>query len=202
VGEVLRGSGVLLAAQNVCWQEKGAFTGEVSPVMLRELGCDMAIVGHSERRQIFAESNGLINQRLAGAMAYGLTSILCIGETLAEREAGRTMAVLEQQLRSGLDGIVISDPATLVIAYEPIWAIGTGKTAGVEQAREVHEFVRNLLAALYEKTIAGHMRILYGGSVNSANIDNLLRQQDIDGALVGGASLAAESFARIMHFQT
>lgn len=202
VGEALRGSGVRLAAQNVCWQEQGAFTGEVSPSMLRELGCGMAIVGHSERRHIFAESDALINRRLAGALAHGLTTVLCIGETLAERETGRTMAVLEQQLRAGLAGITLDDPGALVIAYEPVWAIGTGKTASVEQAQEVHEFVRNLLAALYEKSIAGHMRILYGGSVNSANIDDLLRQQDIDGALVGGASLAAESFARIMHFQT
>lgn len=202
VGEALRGSGVRLAAQNVCWQEQGAFTGEVSPSMLRELGCGMAIVGHSERRHIFAESDALINRRLAGALAHGLTTVLCIGETLAEREAGRTMAVLEQQLRAGLAGITLDDPGALVIAYEPVWAIGTGKTASVEQAQEVHEFVRNLLAALYEKSIAGHMRILYGGSVNSANIDDLLRQQDIDGALVGGASLAAESFTRIMHFQT
>lgn len=199
-GEAVRGSGVRLAAQNVCWQEQGAFTGEVSPAMLRELGCSMAIIGHSERRHIFAENDLLINQRLAGALALGLTPILCVGETLAQREAGQTMAVLERQVRAGLAGTVLAAGQDLVVAYEPVWAIGTGKTASTEQAQQAHEFVRNLLVALYEKSIAGQIRILYGGSVNSANVDNLLRQQDIDGALVGGASLTAESFARIMHF--
>jgi len=203
VAEVVRGSQsqVRLAGQNVCWAEQGAFTGEISPGMLRELGCSMAIIGHSERRQIFGESDALINQRLAGAMRFGLTPILCFGETLAEREAGQAMAVLERQVRLGLAGITVTEPAGLVLAYEPVWAIGTGKTAGEQQAQEAHEFVRNLLLEMYEKSIARQIRILYGGSVNSGNVDALLRQPDIDGALVGGASLRVESFERIIHFQ-
>lgn len=195
------GDAVLLAGQNVCWEEQGAFTGEISPAMLKELGCAMAIVGHSERRQLFGESNGLINQRVAGALRFGLIPILCIGETLVEREAGATFAVLETQLREGLAGIIPASADQLVIAYEPVWAIGTGKTAAAAQAQEVHAFVRQTIAALFEKNIAGQIRILYGGSVNPANVDELMRQADVDGALVGGAALKAESFERIIHFQ-
>ncbi len=201
VAEVVKGSQVRLAAQNVCWEEQGAFTGEIAPGMLRELGCSMAIVGHSERRQIFGENDALINQRVAGALRFGITPILCFGETLAEREGGQTMAVLERQVRAGLAGISVGEPASMVLAYEPVWAIGTGKTATEEQAQEAHEFVRNLLLSMYEKSIARQMRILYGGSVNSGNVDALLRQPDIDGALVGGASLKADSFERIIHFR-
>ncbi|MDG4475094.1 triose-phosphate isomerase [Thiovibrio frasassiensis] len=201
VAEVVRGSQVRLAAQNVCWEEQGAFTGEIAPGMLRELECRMAIIGHSERRQIFGESDGLINRRVAGAMRFGITPVLCFGETLAERESGQTMAVLERQVRGGLAGISVVEPAGMVLAYEPVWAIGTGKTASEEQAQEAHEFVRNLLFEMYEKSIARQMRILYGGSVNSGNVDALLRQPDIDGALVGGASLKADSFERIIHFR-
>jgi triosephosphate isomerase len=201
VAEVVRGSGVRLAGQNVCWAEQGAFTGEIAPGMLRELGCSMAIVGHSERRQIFGESDALINQRVAGAMRFGITPLLCFGETLAEREAGQTMAVLARQVRAGLAGVAVIEPADLVLAYEPVWAIGTGKTASEEQAQEAHAFVRNLLLEMYEKSIARQIRILYGGSVNSGNVDALLRQPDIDGALVGGASLQADSFERIIRFR-
>ena len=201
VAEAVKGSQVRLAAQNVCWEEQGAFTGEIAPAMLRELGCSMAIIGHSERRQIFGETDALINQRVAGAMRLGITPVLCFGETLAEREAGQTMAVLERQLRAGLAGISVVEPAVMVLAYEPVWAIGTGKTASEEQAQEAHEFVRNLLLTMYEKSIAQQMRILYGGSVNSGNVDALLRQPDIDGALVGGAALKADSFERIIHFR-
>jgi triosephosphate isomerase len=201
VAEVVRGSGVRLAGQNVCWAEQGAFTGEIAPGMLRELGCSMAIVGHSERRQIFGESDALINQRVAGAMRFGITPLLCFGETLAEREAGQTMAVLARQVRAGLAGVAVIKPADLVLAYEPVWAIGTGKTASEEQAQEAHAFVRNLLLEMYEKSIARQIRILYGGSVNSGNVDALLRQPDIDGALVGGASLQADSFERIIRFR-
>ncbi|MBA3004644.1 MAG: triose-phosphate isomerase [Desulfurivibrio sp.] len=201
VAEVVRGSQVRLAGQNVCWEEQGAFTGEIAPGMLRELGCTMAIIGHSERRQIFGESDALINRRVAGAMRFGLTPVFCFGETLAEREAGQTMVVLERQIRAGLAGIDVVDPATMVLAYEPVWAIGTGKTATEEQAQEAHEFVRNLLLKMFEKSIAHQMRILYGGSVNSGNVDALLRQPDIDGALVGGAALKADSFERIIHFR-
>jgi triosephosphate isomerase len=195
------GSGVLLAGQNVCWEEQGAFTGEIAPTMLKELGCAMAIVGHSERRQLFGETNGLINQRVAGALKFGLIPILCIGETLREREAGTTFTVLEAQLKEGLAGVTLASADQLVVAYEPVWAIGTGKTATAAQAQEVHAFVRQTLGSLFEKNIAGQMRILYGGSVNPANVDELMRQADVDGALVGGAALKAESFERIIHFQ-
>lgn len=192
---------VLLAGQNVCWEEQGAFTGEISPTMLRDAGCAMAIVGHSERRHIFGEGNALINKRVVGAMRFGLTPVLCIGETLAEREAGRTLGVLERQVREGLAGVSLAGADQLVLAYEPVWAIGTGKTATSAQAQEAHAFVRRMLGELFEKNIASHLRILYGGSVNSANVDELMREEDVDGALVGGASLKVDSFERIVHFQ-
>jgi len=195
------GNRLLLAGQNACWEEQGAFTGEIAPGMLKELGCTMAIVGHSERRHLFGETNRLINQRVAGALRFGLIPILCIGETLAEREAGATFAVLETQLKEGLAGVTISGADQLVIAYEPVWAIGTGQTATASQAQEVHAFVRQAIAVRFEKNIARQMRILYGGSVNPANVDELMRQIDVDGALVGGAALKAESFERIIHFQ-
>jgi triosephosphate isomerase (TIM) len=200
VQKALGASKVILAAQNVCWEEKGAFTGEISPLMLRELGCSMAIIGHSERRHMFGEDDALINRRLRGALRFGLTPVLCIGETLEEREAEQTFAVLERQVRAGLAGIELA-ASPLVVAYEPVWAIGTGKTASTSQACEAHGFVRKLLASLAEKNIAEQIRILYGGSVNSGNVDELLRQEDIDGALVGGASLKAESFGRIIDFR-
>lgn len=201
VADILHDSRVMLAAQNICWAEKGAFTGEISPPMLKEMGGTMAIIGHSERRHIFGESNELINRRLTGAMENGLIPILCLGEQLAERESGQTWAVLEEQLRKGLAGITISDPTKLVIAYEPVWAIGTGKTASPAQAQEAHAFIRKLAATMFEKDIASQMRILYGGSVVPDNVDSLMSQEDVDGALVGGAALDAESFERIIRFQ-
>jgi len=201
VAKAVADSPVLVAGQNVCWEEKGAFTGEIAPNMLKDAGCEMAIIGHSERRHIFGESDDMINKRVLGAQAGGLTPILCIGETLDQREADKTFAVLEEQTRKGLAGVTVNDPAKLVIAYEPVWAIGTGKTASKEQAQEVHAFIRNLLADLYEKNIASQIRILYGGSVNSDNVDALMAQADVDGALVGGAALKPESFSRIIRFQ-
>lgn len=200
VADILHDSRVILAAQNICWAEKGAFTGEISPPMLKEMGGTMAIVGHSERRHIFGETDQLINRRVAGAMEHQLVPILCIGEQLAEREVDRTMAVLEKQLRAGLADITVNEPSELVIAYEPVWAIGTGKTASPEQAQEVHAFIRNLLTTMFEKDIASQIRILYGGSVVPDNVDALMGQEDVDGALVGGAALKAESFDRIIHF--
>ncbi len=194
------GERLILAGQNVCWEEKGAFTGEIAPPMLRELGCRMVIIGHSERRHVFGEDDQMINRRLRGAMAHGLVPILCIGETLEEHDAGRTMEVLERQVRQGLDQVGFEDPARLVIAYEPVWAIGTGKTATTAQAQEAHEFVRGVLADTGEKNIADGIRILYGGSVNAANVDDIMAQADVDGALVGGASLSAETFERIIRF--
>lgn len=200
VGAILSGTSVLLGAQNVCWEEKGAFTGEISPVMLKDVGCSLAIIGHSERRQIFAESDELINKRVAGSMRNGLTAVLCIGETLEERETEKTFSVLEKQLRGGLADITLENAEQMVVAYEPVWAIGTGKTATVGQVQEVHCFLRDLLAKMYEKNIARQIRILYGGSVNPDNVDDIMSQDDVDGALVGGAALKAESFGRIITF--
>lgn len=200
VAAALEGSKVLLGGQNVCWEENGAYTAEISPTMLKEIGCSFAIVGHSERRHIFHEDNAMINKRIKGAIKFGLAPILCIGETLDERESNNTMLVLERQLREGLQDLSISSPDAIVIAYEPVWAIGTGKTASNDQAQEAHAFTRKILADIFEKTIASQMRILYGGSVNPENVDNLMGQNDIDGALVGGAALKADTFDRIIHF--
>jgi len=201
VSEVVADADIIVAGQNVCWEEQGAFTGEISPLMLKDIGAAAALVGHSERRQIFKESDQLINQRLLGGLKHGLMIVLCIGETLDERESGQTLAVLEKQIRAGLDGVSVADMARVVIAYEPVWAIGTGKTASTEQAQEVHGFIRKLVVGLYEKNIAEGLRILYGGSVKPANVDELMAQPDIDGALVGGAALDAESFGRIINFK-
>jgi triosephosphate isomerase len=194
-------SGILIAAQNVCWEEKGAFTGEISPVMIKEAGGSAAIIGHSERRQIFFETDEMINRRLSGALAFGLMAILCVGETLAEREGGDTFAVLDRQVRKGLAGVEAAGMEKVVIAYEPVWAIGTGKTASKEQAQEAHAFIRRLVGEMYEKDIAAQLRILYGGSVKPSNVDELMAQPDIDGALVGGAALDAQSFGRIIIFR-
>jgi triosephosphate isomerase len=199
-GSVLSGTGVMLGAQNVHWEEKGAFTGEISAAMLKDVGCVMAIIGHSERRHVFGETDLMINRRVVGALQSGLIPVLCVGETLEQREAGQTLKVLEDQIRQGLAGVVLNDGGKLVVAYEPVWAIGTGKTATEVQAQESHSFIRNLLAKLYEKNIAAQVRILYGGSVKPDNIDILMQQNDIDGALVGGAALQAESFERIICF--
>lgn len=200
VSEAVKGTDIIVAGQNVCWEEQGAFTGEISPAMLRDMGATAAIVGHSERRQIFMESDEMINQRLLGGLNQGLTMLLCIGETLEERESGQTLAVLERQIRAGLAEVSSALMNQVVIAYEPVWAIGTGRTASTEQAQEAHAFVRKLATDLYEKDIADGLRILYGGSVKPANVDELMAQPDIDGALVGGAALDADSFGRIINF--
>jgi triosephosphate isomerase len=201
VSHVLKDSAILVGAQNVCWEEKGAFTGEISPTMVKDAGASAAIIGHSERRQIFLETDELINRRLKGAVRYGLLTILCIGETLDEREQGHTFRVLEEQLRAGLKTVGQEEMAKIVIAYEPVWAIGTGKTASKEQAQEAHAFIRGVLGKIYEKSVADQTRILYGGSVKPTNIDELMAQPDIDGALVGGAALDAESFGRIINYK-
>jgi triosephosphate isomerase (TIM) len=201
VSHVIRDSAVIVGSQNVCWEEKGAFTGEISPVMVKDAGGAAAIVGHSERRQIFHEDDALINKRVRGSLKFDLLTILCVGETLEEREGNRTFAIIEGQIRQGLAGVDAVHMSKVVIAYEPVWAIGTGKTASKEQAQEVHAFIRKLIETMYEKTIAEQLRILYGGSVKQDNVDALMAQQDIDGALVGGAALDAESFGRIIHFR-
>ncbi|MFZ5765757.1 MAG: triose-phosphate isomerase [Thermodesulfobacteriota bacterium] len=201
VAGIVAASSVRLGAQNVCWAEKGAFTGEVSPVMVKDVGCSFVIVGHSERRQIFGESDALINRRLRGALTFGLVPVLCVGETLEEREAGQTFAVLDSQMRGGLADVAIAAGSELVVAYEPVWAIGTGRTASAEQAQEAHVFLRDLLVGLYEKSVADSIRIVYGGSVNPENVDALMAQPDVDGALVGGAALKVESFKRIINWK-
>ena len=194
------GSQIKVAAQDCYWEEEGAFTGEVSPRLLKDAGCSHVIIGHSERRQYFGETDEMVNLKSRAALASGLTVLTCVGETLAQREAGDTFAVIEGQLSGGLKGITSADLQRVVIAYEPVWAIGTGKTASDEQAQEVHAFIRRLVATLYSKADADAVRILYGGSVKPDNIRGLMAQADIDGALVGGASLKADSFAGIVCF--
>jgi len=197
--DALAGSNVRLSAQDGYWEEEGAFTGEVSPKMLLDAGCSHVIIGHSERRQYFGETDATVNRKNKAAIAAGLTVLFCIGETLAERESGNTFDVLKRQVTGGLDGIAATDLGGLVIAYEPVWAIGTGKTASDEQAQEAHAFIRQEVANLYGQATATAMRILYGGSVKPDNITGLIAQPDIDGALVGGASLKADSFAAIVN---
>jgi len=204
VAAELKGSNISVASQNVYWEEKGAFTGEVSPGMIKDAGCTYAIIGHSERRQYFGETDETVNKRTRGALKAGLTPIVCVGETLEERETGKTMHVIEKQLKGGLAGFSAADMEHSIIAYEPVWAIGTGKTATPAQAEEVHKFIRKTvagIAGIAGAAVADGMRILYGGSVKPDNVDELMREQDIDGALVGGASLKADSFARIIKFQ-
>ena len=200
VGAVLADTDIILASQNICWQEKGAFTGELSPAMLKEAGGTMAIIGHSERRQIFNESDTIINTRLLGALTHHITPVLCIGETLEERENGQTMVILKSQLLKGLADVPTNSGSMTIVAYEPVWAIGTGKTASSSQAQEAHIFIRSVLADIFDKTIAEQIRILYGGSVNPATVDELMAQPDVDGALVGGAALQIDSFLRIINF--
>jgi triosephosphate isomerase len=201
VKEAAAGSPVKVAAQNVGWEKEGAFTGEVSPPMLLDIGVEMVIIGHSERRHVFGEDNAMINRRLRAALQFGLTPVLCVGETLAEREAGNTFTIVEEQLAQGLAEVTAQEMEKVVVAYEPVWAIGTGKTASNAQAQEVHAFIRQLLTRFYEKMLADSIRILYGGSVKPDNVDSLMAQPDIDGVLVGGASLKADAFERIIHFQ-
>ena len=201
ISQELKGSSIHLASQNLLWEEKGAFTGEISAGMLKECGCHYAIIGHSERRQYFSETDDTVNRRIKAAFNHGLKVIFCIGETLQEREGKKTFSVVERQLEGGFKGIGEKEMEQIVLAYEPVWAIGTGKTATPEQAEEVHRFIRQKLERLYSKRVSESVRIQYGGSVTPENIKGLMDQEDIDGALVGGASLKAESFARIVRFK-
>jgi triosephosphate isomerase (TIM) len=196
----LEGSKLLLTAQDCHWEDKGAFTGEVSVPMLADAGCSHVIVGHSERRQFFGEDDGIVGKKVLAVLRAGLTPIFCIGETLSQREAGQTNAVVERQLTGGLQGVKAADAAKVVIAYEPVWAIGTGKVATTAQAQEVHAFLRGKLRELYGE-VAEAVRIQYGGSVKPDNVSGLMAQPDIDGALVGGASLDAASFIGILKYQ-
>ena len=200
VSDAIAGSNVGLAAQDCYWEEEGAFTGEVAPKLLKDAGCGYVIIGHSERRQYFGETDETVNRKTRAAIAAGLTAIVCVGETLAEREGDATFTVIEKQVAGALSGLAPQDLAGVIIAYEPVWAIGTGKTATDQQAQEVHDFIRKLLVRLSGQQAADAMRILYGGSVKPDNVKGLMAQPDIDGALVGGASLKADSFAAIVNF--
>jgi triosephosphate isomerase len=201
VAEVIAGSNIKLAAQNCYPEPHGAFTGEVSAPLLLDVGCRYVIIGHSERRQLFGETDESVNSKLHAVTEAGLGVILCIGETLEERDGDRMLDVLRRQVRFALRNLSTAQMANLVIAYEPVWAIGTGVTASDEQAQEAHAFIRALVSELYDQETADATRILYGGSVKPGNVDSLMTQPDVDGALVGGASLQAEDFARIVNFQ-
>jgi len=196
VAQTLRGTAIAYGGQNCHWESKGAFTGEVAPAFLAELGCRYVLVGHSERRTLFGETDETCRKKLLAAVAAGIEPVLCCGETLTEREAGRTFEVLERQLRAALAGL--ASTASLTIAYEPVWAIGTGRTATPAQAGEAHRFIRNWLVRELSPAAGGRTRLLYGGSVKPDNFGELLRQPDVDGALVGGASLELASFRGIV----
>ena len=195
-----RGTNINIAAQDCFWEPEGAFTGEVSPGLLLDAGCTHVIIGHSERRQYFGETDATVNKKIIAALKAGLQVLFCIGETLAEREGGKTFTVLKAQLSGGLVGLEAQQLQNLIIAYEPVWAIGTGKTASDEQAQEAHEFIRNEILAGFGRATSQQIRVLYGGSVKPENIKGLMTKPDIDGALVGGASLRADSFAAIVNF--
>jgi triosephosphate isomerase (TIM) len=198
--EAARGSAIGIAAQNVYWANEGAFTGEVAPRMLVEAGCRAVIIAHSERRQFFGETDESANRKVKAALAAGLTPILCVGESLAEREAGNTQKVLEKQFRGSLAALIPAEFSRIIMAYEPVWAIGTGRTATPEIASEAHKFLRDLAAASFTAEHAASLRILYGGSVKPENVKGLMAQGEIDGALVGGASLDATNFAAIVNY--
>jgi triosephosphate isomerase len=197
----LAGGAIGLAAQNLHWEPRGAYTGEIAGEMLKDVGCTYVIIGHSERRQYFGETNETVRQKIEAAVRAGLKPIVCLGETLREREGGNTLPVIERQVRDGLVGFGRDVVRNLVIAYEPVWAIGTGRTASPEQAEEVHAAIRRLLRELAGETGGEAVRILYGGSVKADNVDSLMAQPNIDGALVGGASLDGDSFCRIIAFR-
>ena len=192
------GSNIKIAAENMNAKESGAYTGEVSPLMLKDLGVEYVILGHSERREYYHETDEIINEKVKSALAHDLKPILCIGEKLEEREAGTTNDVVKTQIVGGLKDVTAAEMANVVLAYEPVWAIGTGKTATPEQAQEVHAFIRGLLTDLYGKEVAENVTVQYGGSMNDANAADLIAQTDIDGGLVGGASLIPEKFAVII----
>lgn len=200
VAEVCSGTNVAVAAQNISWEDSGAYTGEISPPMLVDIGCKYAIIGHSERRTIFGETDDTVNKKIFAALKHNLTPIVCMGETLNQREQNETFTVIEGQAYAGLDGLTADEMKKLVLAYEPIWAIGTGKTATPGQAQEVHAFIRKILGDLYNSDVASIVRIQYGGSVKPENVAELMAQPDIDGALVGGASLKADAFAQLIKF--
>jgi triosephosphate isomerase len=200
VSEKVKGSNVNIGAQNLFWESQGAYTGEISAEMIVSTGCSHVIIGHSERRQYFGETDESVNKKINAAIKAKLVPVMCIGETGSERDKDQTFSVLDKQIKMGLEGFLSEDLKYLIIAYEPVWAIGTGKTATSGQAQEVHHFLRSLLKKNFGKNLAGSIRILYGGSVKPDNIAELMSMPDIDGALVGGASLDPETFSKIVHF--
>ena len=200
VSEIVKTGPVTLGAQNVHWETKGAFTGEIAPGMLVDIGVKYVVIGHSERRQYFAETDETVNKRMKAAIAAGLIPIVCIGETLAEREANKTLAVIGTQIKAGMAGLTKEQAGKIVIAYEPVWAIGTGKTATSAQAQEVHAFIRKLFGEINGADAAAAVRVLYGGSMKPDNVSELMAQPDIDGGLVGGASLEVDSFTKIVKY--
>jgi triosephosphate isomerase len=198
VSKVVKATNIALGAQNMHFEKSGAFTGEISADMLKSAGCTHVILGHSERRQYFGETDQLINKKIQAALAAGLIPVVCVGETLPQREAGQTLTVVETQVKGCLQSISSEQVLNIVLAYEPVWAIGTGKTATPAQAQEVHAHIRQILSGLYGATVADKIRVLYGGSVTPDNSKELMGQKDIDGALVGGASLKADAFTKIV----
>jgi triosephosphate isomerase len=200
VAGALAGSNISVGAQDVYWEEEGAFTGEVSPGMLKDAGCSHVIVGHSERRQYFGETDETVNRKVMAVIQSGLTVVMCLGETLEERDSGEALKTIGRQLKEGTRNLTTALPDRFVLAYEPIWAIGTGRTASPEQASEAHAFLRRSFGEIFGEGSADSLRILYGGSVKPANISELMAKEDIDGALVGGASLKADSFVDIVKF--
>ena len=200
VANALAGTNIHLGAQNMHWEKKGAFTGEITAEMLKDVCCEYVLVGHSERRQYFAETDDTVNKKVKAALAANLVPIMCVGESLEEREAGTTENLVGKQVRLGLEGLSAEQTGTVVIAYEPIWAIGTGRTATADQANEVCAFIRRTVAELFGPETADKTRIQYGGSVKADNIAELMDKSDIDGALVGGAALDAVGFSKIVKF--
>lgn len=198
VAEALRNTNVGVAAQNLYWEREGAFTGEVSAPMIKDAGAEYVIIGHSERRRLFGETDEGVNRKTVAAIAAGLTPIVCVGETLDERERNETLAVLDRQVREGLKGLSTSQVAELVVAYEPVWAIGTGRNATAAQAEEVHKHIRGRLGEWFGAAAADHCHVIYGGSVKPDNIAQLIAEPDVDGALVGGASLDVQGFYQLV----
>lgn len=201
VADAIKGSNIKLSAQDMYWEKNGAFTGEISPLMLKDTGCQFVIIGHSERRLYFAETNETVNKKVKSAHEYSIRPIMCVGEKLEEREAGTTKDIIKDHVINGLSGLTEEQMLATVIAYEPVWAIGTGKTATPDQAQEVHGFIRELISGIYSPSIADSVIIQYGGSVKPDNIAELMAKPDIDGGLIGGASLDAESFAKIVNYK-
>lgn len=198
--ELTRGTNIAVGAENVAWADKGAFTGEISAEMLKEVGAEYVIIGHSERRQMFGETDETVNMRTVQALKYSLKPIVCVGETLEEREGGKTETVVKRQTEGAFKGISAAELDNVIIAYEPVWAIGTGKTATSEQANETIKYIRSVVAGLYGKATADKLRIQYGGSMNPSNAAALMAQPDIDGGLIGGASLKAADFSKVVKY--